>query len=102
MTMDPKAALIAALAGDSQAARAYNQWIQRGGFAVRVAIDPATDLFMRGIRYADVRWVGRTRLTITEQTVRGRYTGGIPMRDVTVPTWSQPPIRLAERREATS
>jgi hypothetical protein len=82
--MDPKAALIAALAGDRESARAYNQWIQRGGFAARVAIDPATDLFMRGVRYAEVRWVGRRLVTLTEQTVRGRYTGTLARNFVTV------------------
>ena len=73
--MDPKAALIAALSGDRSAARDYNGWIQSGGFAARVAIDPASDLWMRGIRYAEVRWVGVKLLTLTETTVRGRYTG---------------------------
>ena len=73
--MDPKATLRMALAGDREAAKDYNAWIQRGGFAARVAIDPASDLWMRGVRFAEVRWVGASRLTLTEVTVRGRYTG---------------------------
>lgn len=76
--MDPKEALRFALAGDQQAAREYNAWIQRGGFAARVAIDPASDLWMRGIRFAEVRWVGRKLLTLTEVTARGRYQGKAP------------------------
>lgn len=81
--MDPTVTLEMALSGDTQATRDYNAWIQRGGFAARVAIDPATDLFMRGVRYAQVRWVGRKYVTITELTVRGRYTGKIAMQHVT-------------------
>lgn len=80
--MDPKATLALALAGDTGAARDYNAWIQRGGFAARVSIDPATDLWMRGIRYAEVRWVGRKWLTLTETTVRGRYTGKVTFQTV--------------------
>jgi len=75
--MDPKQTLTLALTGDRDAVLAYNEWIQRGGFPARVAIDPASDLWMRGIRFAEVRWVGRKLLTLTEVTVRGRYTGKV-------------------------
>lgn len=77
--MDPNETLRLALAGDADAVRNYNAWIQHGGFAARVSIDPASDLFMRGIRYAEVRWIGRKYVTITETTVRGRYTGKIAL-----------------------
>lgn len=82
--MDPKATLALALAGDAQATKDYNAWIQRGGYAARVAVDPATDLWMRGIRYAQVRWIGRKYATLTEETARGRYTGKIALERVTV------------------
>lgn len=73
--MDPVVTLRMALAGDRQAARDYNSWIQRGGFPARVSIHPAADAFMRGVRYADVRWVGRKYVTLAETTVRGFWTG---------------------------
>ncbi len=81
--MDPNVALAEALAGNSQAVKDYNAWIQRGGFASRVSIDPETDLFMRGVKYAEVRWIGRKYVTLTEETVRGRYTGKLSRDRVT-------------------
>ena len=82
--MDPYETLRMALAGDSEAVKNYNAWIQRQGLAARVAISPATDLWMQGIRYAEVRWVGRKYVTLTEKTVRGRYTGKLSKESVTV------------------
>ena len=81
--MSPKATLELALSGDADAVRDYNAWIQRGGFAARVRIHPETDLWMRGIRYAEVRWIGRKYVTLTEVTPRGRYTGKLARAYVT-------------------
>lgn len=84
--MDPNETLRQALAetGQGAYAKAYNAWIQRKGFPARVKIDPATDLFMRGITHAEVRWVGRKFVTLAETTVRGFYTGKLVKSRVTV------------------
>lgn len=83
--MDPRDTLILALTGDKQAIRDYNEWVLRGGYAVRVDIAPNTDLYMRGVRHAEVRCVDRHSVTLREMTVRGRYTGKVSKEFVIVP-----------------
>lgn len=76
--MDPKACLWrwlrAVEAGDvgeaRAAARDYREWRRKGGAAVRVGVHPASDLFMRGVRYADVDRFGDRYLTLHNPRVR--------------------------------
>lgn len=61
--MDPREALISALAGDREAARAYNDWVRRDGFRASVDVDPGTDLWMMGARSLLVSRVGTKYVT---------------------------------------
>lgn len=75
--MDPKAALVSALAGNRESARSYNQWVRRGGFRVAVDVDPGTDLWMAGARTLLVSLVG-TKYVTGKHPMSGRTFRIIP------------------------
>ena len=52
--------------GSSEARRALNEWLEKGGFRPRVAFAPHTHQWLSGIRYGEVVKVGRRYLHVQQ------------------------------------